>query len=350
MRTFNIDKFAIGGVAPPLFLPDIGTFFDQDTDLAERMVRQLTEAGVEIIKGEILHRPDICLNDDTLERYFDPESGMVEERWRDLIERKVVPLEDYARIFGLCSDLGMPFVLSVYDIEGADFAKDIGAAALKIASSNIVHQPLIEHVAGLGLPMFIDDGRSDIEEIARAMLWARDAGGTKIILQHSPPAPPAATDLHDLRMLGAMAGMFDCPTGLSDHNDGDEMLYAAVALGAAVVEKGICLEGSSADIDVAHALPIGQVGMVVKKCRRIHAALGQPLRNLRRNRDRYSQRMGLIARNDLAPGTPITLATVDFAWPAKGIGSEHWDTVKCWKTRTTVAKGRPIHWGDAEPA
>ena len=61
MRTFNIDKIAVGEGALPLFLPDIGMFFDPNSNLAERMVRQLTEAGVDIIKGENLHRPDICL-------------------------------------------------------------------------------------------------------------------------------------------------------------------------------------------------------------------------------------------------------------------------------------------------
>jgi sialic acid synthase SpsE len=350
LQQFKIDEYDIGSGAPPLFLPDIGTFFDQDMALAERMVRQLKEAGVEVLKGEVLHRADICLDDDTIERYYDPDNGMIEERWRELIERKVIPLDDYARIFGLCRDLGMPFVLSVYDMEGADFAKDIGAAGLKIASSNIVHQPLIEHVAGLGLPMLIDTGRSDIEEIARAMVWARDADAMGIVLQHSPPAPPAATDLHDLRMLGALSAMFDCPTGLSDHHAGDEMMYAAVALGTAVIEKGICLDHAGADIDVAHALPISQVAEVMAKCKRIHGALGQPLRLLRRNRERYSQRMGLIARTDIAPGSPISFAAVDFAWPAKGVGCEHWDIVRTWKTRTTVAKGQPIYWSDVEPA
>ena len=91
-QTFYIGKSQVGGGAAPLFLPDIDVFFNQDMAVAEATVRTLLEAGVDAVKGAVIHRADIALDDESLATYYDGETGMVEERYRALIERKVIPL------------------------------------------------------------------------------------------------------------------------------------------------------------------------------------------------------------------------------------------------------------------
>jgi sialic acid synthase SpsE len=349
MQKFDLAGIELANNSAPVFLPDIGTFFDQDISVAQSMVHQLKDAGVKIVKGEILHRPDICLDDGTMESYFDPEKGYIKEPWRKLIERKVLSLHVYEKIFSLCKELGMEFVVSVYDKEGASFARETGASGIKIASSNITHQPLIEYISGLDLPMFIDSGRSDIEEISRAFIWARDAGARKIVIQHSPPAPPAPATDHNLHMMMSLSNIFSCPASLSDHHKGPEMLFAACALGVAALEKGVCPDGAAIDIDVAHALPISKVGETIRSCEAIHEALGSNLREMRRDRERYNQRMGLIALRNLQPGQRLSEDDVDFAWPASGIGCEHWSLVKDWVVRCEIPKGNVIGWQSVEP-
>ena len=335
--------------APPLFFPDIGTFFNQDMKTAEALVRQLHTAGATLIKGEILHDPDIALDDDTRDTYLTRDGKPVDERYRSLIERKIVSFPAYEQLFGLCKSLGIGFLLSVYDFKGAEFARDIGACALKIASSNIVHQPLIEHVARLGLPLIIDTGKSTLEEISRAVQWAEDAGASNIMIQHSPEAPPAPLENHNLRMLPALRIAFDRPVGLSDHHAGEEMLYAAIALGAHAVEKGVRPDDLVQDQDVHHAMPVSLAAEVMAKCRRIHVALGSGTRHLRRDREKYISRMGLIAAQDIRSGDSLVRETVGFAFPAKGIPIEHWELVNGWRVRHDVPRGNVIRWQDIEP-
>ncbi|WP_319381544.1 hypothetical protein [Thiomicrorhabdus sp.] len=56
----------------PLFLPDIGTYFNQDIEQAKAMVNALLAAGVTALKGEILQTADICLpaEESGKERYW----------------------------------------------------------------------------------------------------------------------------------------------------------------------------------------------------------------------------------------------------------------------------------------
>lgn len=349
MKSFLIGKFPVDDGVPPLFFPDIGTFFNRDMDIAEALVRRLHAAGAGLIKGEILHDAEIALQDNTYEIYLARDGEPVQERTRDAIERKVVPLNEYEKLFALCKSLGMGFLLSVYDFRGAEFGRDIGACALKIASSNIVHRPLIEYTAKLGLPLIIDTGKSTLEEIARAVQWAEDAGAEAIMVQHSPEAPPSPLTNHNLRMLTTLRQVFDRPVGLSDHHAGDEMLYAAIALGAHAVEKGIIPDDMKQDQDVHHAMPISMFEEVLAKCKRIQTAMGANMRYLRRDSKKHPYRMGIVAGKDLPMGESLTLANVHFALPAKGIPVEHWEIVEGWRVRGDIARGQVIRWQDVEP-
>lgn len=349
MKSFLIDRLKVDDNEPPLFFPDIGTFFNKDMDIAESLVRKLHAGGASLVKGEILHDADIVLDDSTVEVYLGHDGTARQERNHELIERKVVPFSSYEKLFGLCKSLDMGFLLSVYDFRGAEFARDIGASALKVASSNIVHRPLIEYVARLGLPMIIDTGKSSLEEIARAVQWAEDAGASDIMVQHSPEAPPSPLTNHNLRMLETLRQVFERPVGLSDHHAGEEMLYAAVALGAHSVEKGIIPDDMGEDQDVYHALPVSMFEEVSAKCRRIQIALGDNMRYLRRDSKKHPYRMGLVASRDVSRGEVLNLTNVRFAFPAKGIPVEHWDIVEGWHVRCGLNDGQVIGWQDVEP-
>lgn len=333
----------------PLFLPDIGTFFNQKIDVAESMVRSLAETGITTIKGEVLHDADVCLDDDTVERYLSRDGQVVEERYRDLIERKVVSLDEYEHLYSCCQQEGLDVVVSVYDFEGADFAANIGAAALKIASSNIVHGPLIAHVARLGKPMIIDTGKSTVEEAARAVNWARDAGATQLIIEHSPPAPPSPIHEQNLRFMVTLGRTFGLPYGLSHHSDADEILFAAAALGAHVIETGVTPDGLEADQDVAHAVPLSRVPQVLSGIERVYRALGRSTRELRRDREKYISRMGLVTSSDVKAGDAVDLEHVRFSFPMRGIAVEHFELVEGWTFRRDIGAGQVIGWGDVEP-
>jgi sialic acid synthase SpsE len=228
LTDFMIGRQSVACGAEPIFLPDIGTFFNQDMSVAHAMVDVLAGDGIKAIKGEILHSPDICLKGSSEEVYWGRSSGEYKhENYRALIERKVVSLDLYQELFQKCLAYDMDIVVSVYDFEGAEFAKSVGVSAIKVASSNITHHPLIEYIANLGLPVILDTGHSTLEEIGRAIDWVRDAGGRNVLIEHSPLGPPHGVDLHNLRFMNTLGMAFGLPYGLSDHHESDEMLFAA---------------------------------------------------------------------------------------------------------------------------
>jgi sialic acid synthase SpsE len=349
MLKINLGGSTISESHEPLLVPDIGTFFNQDTSKAVDLIAQLHSAGAQVVKGEILHNADICLDGALIEKYFSIARGkVVGERYRDLIERKVVSLDKYERIFSECKRRGLPFLTSVYDFVGADFSLSVGACALKIATSNIVHEPLIRYVAGLGLPMIIDTGKSSMAEIARAMEWARQSGASDIILEYSPLPPPAPVQQQNIRAITLYRNAFNnALVGLSDHHAGPEMLYAAVVLGACVLEKGVRPDDLDDDQDVGHALPISQFAEVKRICQSIWNGLGRP--QLLPVESPKMARMGIVAGRDLKAGEVLSPDTTSFAFPAVGVPVEHWSLVQGWRMKRDLDARTPIKWTDLLP-
>lgn len=344
----KLGNVPVGMGMPPVILPDIDVFFNQDIDLAKSMITSLVKSGSKFIKAAVIHDPNIVLDDDTQESYYDHVAKkLVSERYRDLIERKVISLDSYRILADLTRELNALLVLSVYDSEGADFAVDAGAVALKIASSNITHEYLINYVCDLGLPIILDTGKASLAEISRAMGWIRAKGSlSRAIIQHSPLAPPHDLKFHNLHMMRTLGEIFDVPFGLSDHHAGNEMMIAATALGACVLEKGVCPENAIADQDVAHAIPVSRFPDLLTECTNVFHALGGKMRFLDDIPVRRLDRMGLIAKVDLRPGSKITDKEIGFAWPSKGVGAEFWSVVEGCRLTRSIKKGQPVHWSD----
>jgi sialic acid synthase SpsE len=346
MTEFKIGKRLIGDAHPPVFWPDIDVYFKRDVALAINMVRSMKAVGIETIKGAVLHRADLCLDQDCPTEYFVPGQGLVVESYRKIVERHVVDLERLRRIFSEVRDLGLDLVLSVYDDEGVAFAEEMEAAAIKIPSSNIVHAPLIRSAASARRPLVVDTGRSSIAEIDRAMCWARAVGAADILLQHSPPGPPALPTQFNMRMMPELGRRFDVPYGLSDHFAGIEMISIAVAMGASVLEKGVCADGSTSDIDLAHALPLSRVPQLLETMALAYESLGASMRADPATSHHPRDRMGLVAARDLHLGERLDLAGVRFAFPAAGVPVEDWDAVVGRVLVVPVAAGRPISSSD----
>ena len=117
----RIGNLLLENGAKPLVVPDIGTFFNKDLALAFEVIDSLVDSGAQVIKGELLHDPEICMKSEALISY--PESNKVvrSENYRDLIERKFIALDQYKRLLDKITELKVPCIMSVYDFKGAQF-------------------------------------------------------------------------------------------------------------------------------------------------------------------------------------------------------------------------------------
>jgi sialic acid synthase SpsE len=344
-KVVHIGDVPVGDDHPTVVMAEIGTFYNQDIVLARDYLAQAIEAGAPIVKTEIVHDADACLPGTGLEHAYVHASGTTVEDYRALFERKVVPLADYEKLFAFCRDMSVPFVASVYDLAGIDFLVKTGGAAVKIARNNIDNVPLIRHAARSGLPVFFDAGGVYFREIAAAVELARAEGATDIIINHHPGANPAPAEIHNLRMIETYKRTFDVPVGLACHFRGNEILYAATALGANILEKGVDADPDREEQDLISAASLAELSDIVRQVRNCWLSIGSEQAMPSEPRD-LSTRAGLFARQDIAEGELFTSDNVAFAFPPLGISVADYDAVIGAKSLAPLKEGDVLHWQD----
>lgn len=346
-RSITVGDVPIGPGEPCVFLADIGTFFNQDVAAGRELIDCVAAAGALFVKGEVLHDASICLDSDLLETITTRDAVVSKESYRDVIARKVLPLSAYESLFAHARGRRLRLALSVYDSAGLAFAQQQRAELVKIASSNIVHRPLIEQAAASGIATLMDTGASTLDEVARAVGWFTAAGGTQLIVEHSPAAPPAPVARHNLRRMLDFRDAFGCPVGLSDHHAGVEILFAAIALGASVVEKGVFPDSAVRDQDLAHGLAASALAETMRQCANVSAAM-QPLPADAPTPQGHPARMGVIARHDMPAGHTLAAADLSYAFPALGVPVEHAHEITGRRLLDDVSRGAPIGWHNIE--
>lgn len=243
MKTITIGRRAIGPGRPAYIIAEMSANHGQDKAKAAEIIRAMKESGADAVKLQTYTPETITI--DCRNAYFtDCLNGTI---WagRSLFELygdAFTPWEWQPELKELAENLGMACFSTPFDETAVDFLERIGVPAYKVASFELVHLPLIRHVAKTGKPMILSTGMATKSEIGDALAAAREAGASEIALLKCTSAYPAKPEDANLRTIPDMMKEFDVPVGISDHTTGDAVPVSAITQGACIIEKHFVLD------------------------------------------------------------------------------------------------------------
>jgi N-acetylneuraminate synthase/N,N'-diacetyllegionaminate synthase len=204
---------------------------------------------------------------------------------------------------------GMVFFSSPFDEASADLLEALEVELFKVPSGEITNLGLLRHVAAKGRPIVLSTGMSTVEEIEAAVHAVRDAGNPPLALLHCVSAYPAPAEETNLKAMDALRERFGCVVGLSDHTTGIEVAIAAVARGAAIIEKHFTVDKTLPGPDHRASLDLPELTALVRAVRRVEAALGDGVKRCMPCEldTRRVARKSLVAARPLRPGERLTL-------------------------------------------
>lgn len=253
----------IGVEARPLVVAEIGTAHGGELETAHRLIDAAAEAGAECAKFQLVYAAEI----------IHPRTGAVPlpggsialyERFRSL-ERDA---DFYAELKAYTERQGLLFLCTPFGLGSARILKGLGVAAMKVASPELNHAPLLRELRDYGLPIILSTGVSRLVDIEQALELLGDA---PVALLHCVTAYPAPPTDYNLRLVGVLATLFGLPVGVSDHSLDPVLVPAlASACGAAIIEKHITLSKSGGGLDDPVALIPTEFAQMALAVRRAH--------------------------------------------------------------------------------
>jgi len=156
---------------------------------------------------------------------------------QELFKKLELPFDTFKALHKEAKRMGIEFLSTPFDEESADFLDDLGVSAFKIASGDITHRPLIEHVSRKAKPILLSTGMSSVEEIEHAIDWMHTQSNDQVVLLHCVSSYPAKTEELNLKSVQYLRDRFGVPVGFSDHSVGTLGSVVATSLGAQVIER-----------------------------------------------------------------------------------------------------------------
>jgi N-acetylneuraminate synthase len=330
-------------------IAELSANHNQDFDQAVRILRAAKDAGADAVKLQTYTADTITLA--SSKECFRIAGGTLWDgrTLHDLYREAFTPWEWQPKLKEIAEELGMHLFSSAFDETAVDFLEQMKVPAHKAASFELVDVGLIEKMAGTGKPLILSTGMASEDEIAEAVEAARRAAPSdspaQIALLKCTSAYPASAEEANLRTIPELARRFGCPAGLSDHTMGIAVPVAAVAVGACIIEKHLCLGRAEGGPDSAFSLEPGEFKAMVEAVRTAEKALGtiQFAAGPGEANSRKFRR-SLFAVEDIKKGDLYTKQNVRSIRPADGLHPRHLSEVLGKHAACDVERGTPLAW------
>jgi N-acetylneuraminate synthase len=248
MAEVQIGGKSLGEGHPCYLVAEIGINHNGDIELAKALMNLTKLAGFDAVKFQKR----------TLEIVYTPEelAKPREHPWGttngDLKQRLELGENEYREIDRYAHEIGIAWFASCWDEPSVDFIDRFQPPAYKIASASLTDDTLLRHTRSKGKPVILSTGMSTIEQIDHAV---EVLGRTDLVVLHAVSTYPARYDELNLACIGALRERYrGVPVGYSGHETGIASTTAAVAMGAAMVERHVTLDRAMFGTDQAASL------------------------------------------------------------------------------------------------
>ncbi|MCK7547001.1 N-acetylneuraminate synthase [Marinobacter koreensis] len=258
-------------------------------------------------------------------------------------------LKDYAQ------SLGLVFISTAFDTQSLGFLQSLDLPFYKVPSGEITNGPLLLAFARTGKDLIISTGMSTLAEIEQALavvaygycheseprsqedVWrfwsttdARLAIEKKVTLLHCTSQYPTPMPEVNLRAMDTLQCAFGLPVGYSDHTEGLVIPVAAVARGAAIIEKHFTLDRDLPGPDHKASLEPGELTAMVSQIRGVELALGDGIKRPQASEwdTRQAARQQLLFVGAVKKGDIVNRESLSTARCGRGLSPmRFWDLI-----------------------
>jgi N-acetylneuraminate synthase len=348
MEVVNLAGRLVGPGQPPYVIAEIGSNHNGDLDLAKKMIDRAKACGADAVKFQSWSKNSLISKAEYQRNtaYADKKRhfGSLEA----MVEKYQFTPDQHRLIADYCRESGIHFLSSAFSPEEVDLLAGMGVPAIKIASMDVTHLPLLAYTGRTGLPVMVSTGMATLGEVERAVLTLRENGSGPVILLHCISIYPPAYETIHLRNIPMLQSAFDLPVGFSDHSMGTSIPVAAIALGACVIEKHFTLDKDMEGWDHWISADPDEMGYICREGHNVFLALGSSVRTVSADEmaKRVKFRRRMVVRRALAQGDTLRPEDIDYKRPGNGIHPDELAYVVGRRVNRDLQADDELEWSD----
>lgn len=319
----------VGSGRRPMIVAEMSGNHNGSLDGALRILRAAAASGADAIKLQTF-TPGTLTIDSRRPEFFinDPNSLWHRRRLWDLYAEASTPWEWHKPIFEAARAEGLACISTAFDLGSLDFLLSLAADAIKIASFELVHIPLLEAAVRLGKPLLISTGMANALEIDDAVAVMRANGCDRFILLKCTSAYPSEENDANILTMHDMRLRYGCEVGLSDHTLRPYAAFAATALGATVIEKHFTIARAEGGVDSAFSIQPTELRELVEGTELVWRSNGYVRYGpLAVEETSLKERPSIYVVRPVKKGEKFTVENVRIIRPANGLAPKHYSSV-----------------------
>jgi pseudaminic acid synthase len=330
----------------PLIIAEMSANHRGSLEDALKIVRAAAANGADAIKLQTFTPASLTI-DSTRPEFFvnDPKSLWHGRRLWNLYEEAHTPWEWHEPIFKLARAGGMACISSAFDVDSVKFLVSLGIDAIKIASFELVHLPLIDAAAKSGKPILLSAGMSNVEELDEAVAVLRANDCERFILLKCTSAYPSEEGEANILTMHDMRQRYSCEVGLSDHTLRPYAAFAATSLGAVVIEKHFTLARVEGGLDAAFSIEPAELRELARGTDLVWKSLGDVRYSpLEVERASIQERPSIYVVCPIKEGEKFTEKNIRIIRPANGLAPKHYKSLIGKTCARDIEAESPLSW------
>ncbi len=335
----------IGKDEHPLIIAEIGINHGGCLNTAKEMVDSAKRAGVEIIK----HQTHI-VEDEMSPIAKEVIPGNSNKSIYEIMEQCSLNYEEELELKNYVEKNNMIFISTPFSRAAVDRLVDFNVPAFKIGSGECNNYPLIEYICKFNKPIILSTGMNNMESINKAVKIIKDHK-LDFALLHTTNLYP--TPFHLVR-LGGMQELMntfkDIPIGLSDHTLNNLSSYAAISLGASIIERHYTDHMDRQGPDIVCSMDEKNCKDLIANSKIIKSMLGGSKEPAKEEKVTIDFAFAtVVSIKDIKAGDTLSNDNIWVKRPGTGkIKAEHFNKVLGKISNKNINKGEHLNWSDFE--
>lgn len=309
-------------------IAEAGVNHNGDLNLALQLVDKAKEAGADCVKFQTFTTDNLTSRSAPKATYQIRNTENANSQY-DMLKKLELSASDFLTIKKHCDEIGIEFLSTAFDLDSVQLLQHIGISRWKIPSGEVTNYPYLVAIAKTGLPIILSTGMCTYEDIDACLTVLNENGAKDITILHCTTEYPAPLDSVNLKAMSNLAKRYKCKVGYSDHTEGIEVSFYAVAMGAAVIEKHFTLDKTMQGPDHRASLEPNELKTLVDGIRRVELILGDGIKKPQPLEIENAKvaRKSIVAQRAIKKGEILTEENITTKRPGTGLSPMLWNMV-----------------------